>query len=288
MNNKSADASAVIDIGDEGVVDRAVDMNNHGDASAVIDGIVAKLRAEYAPVGIVLFGSRAEGRARPDSDIDLLIIMDLPAPKHPIDRIREVQRLLLDARDGMALDVVVSTPQEFERRLAIGDHFYQDIVRRGVPVYPKSLKLRNKHMNPDNSPYVREWIVNSDRDYERARRMLDYDDAEGAGYYIQQSLEKLLKAYLIARGWRLRRTHNLVEMLAEAAIHDAALGDYHATCVDAATYYYWDRYPQQDPPPDEVAQRADIHDTFGQAAELRARLLGGLTEAQRGGGGGGQ
>ena len=262
--------------------------NNHADASAVIDGIVAKLRSEYAPLGIVLFGSRAEGRARPDSDIDLLIIMDLPAPKHPIDRIREVQLLLRDARNGIPLDVIVSTPQEFERRLAIGDHFYQDIVRSGVPVYPKSMKLRNKHMNPDNSPYVQEWIANSERDYQRARLMLDYDDAEGAGYFLQQSLEKLLKAYLIARGWRLERTHNLVELLEEAELHDALLGAYSATCVDAATYYYWDRYPQQDPPPDEVAHRANIHDTFAQAAELRARLLDGLTDAQRGASSGGQ
>ena len=262
--------------------------NNHADASAVIDGIVAKLRAEYAPLGIVLFGSRAEGKARPDSDIDLLIIMDLPAPKHPIDRIREVQLLLREARRGIPLDVIISTPQEFERRLAIGDHFYQDIVRSGVPVYPKSMKLRNKHMNPDNSRYVHEWVANSDRDYDRARRMLNDDDAEGAGYYIQQSLEKLLKAYLIARGWRLERTHNLVELLEEAELHDAVLGDYSATCVDAATYYYWDRYPQQDPPPDEVAHRANIHDTFAQAAELRARLLGGLTDAQRGAASGGQ
>ena len=262
--------------------------NNHADASAVIDGIVAKLRAEYAPLGIVLFGSRAEGRARPDSDIDLLIIMDLPAPKHPIDRIREVQLLLRDARRGIPLDVIVSTPQEFERRLAIGDHFYQDIVRIGVPVYPKSLKLRNKHMNPDNSQYVREWVARAERDWRMASLLLDGDLPEGAGYHLQQSLEKLLKAYLIARGWRLERTHILAELLEEAELHDALLGDYSATCVDAATYYYWDRYPQQDPPPDEVAHRANIHDTFAQATELRARLLDGLTDAQRGASNGGQ
>ena len=263
--------------------------NTATDASAVIDGIVAKLRAEYAPLGIVLFGSRAEGRARPDSDIDLLIIMDLPAPKHPIDRIREVQRLLYDARCGIPVDVIVSTPQEFERRLAIGDHFYQDIVRSGVPVYPKSLKLRNKHMNPDNSPYVQEWVARAERDCHKARILLDKAaDKSGAGYYIHQSIEKSLKAYLIARGWRLQRTHILVDLLEEAELHDALLGDYHATCVDAATYYYWDRYPQQEPPPDEVAHRADIHDTFAQAAELRARLLDGLTDAQRGAANGSQ
>lgn len=262
--------------------------NTATDASAVIDGIVAKLRAEYAPLGIVLFGSRAEGRARPDSDIDLLIIMDLPAPKHPIDRIREVQRLLYDARCGIPVDVIVSTPQEFERRLAIGDHFYQDIVRSGVPVYPKSLKLRNKHMNPDNSPYVQEWVARAERDWRLASLLLDEEEPEGAGYHLQQSLEKLLKAYLIARDWRLERTHNLVDLLEEAAAYDAALGDYCGTCTDAATYYYWDRYPQQEPPPDEVAHRADIHDTFAQAAELRARLLDGLTDAQRGAANGSQ
>ena len=41
----------------------------------LVRAVVEQVVAEAAPLRVVLFGSRATGTARPDSDIDLLVVM---------------------------------------------------------------------------------------------------------------------------------------------------------------------------------------------------------------------
>ncbi|MEK9163875.1 MAG: nucleotidyltransferase domain-containing protein, partial [Chloroflexota bacterium] len=41
--------------------------------------MVKRIVTQFDPVRIILFGSRARGAARPDSDVDLLVILpDIP------------------------------------------------------------------------------------------------------------------------------------------------------------------------------------------------------------------
>lgn len=42
----------------------------------ILEEAVRRIRARWTPVHIVLFGSRANGTARPNSDVDLLVVMD--------------------------------------------------------------------------------------------------------------------------------------------------------------------------------------------------------------------
>lgn len=61
---------------------------------------------------VVLFGSRARGEARPDSDVDLLVVLD-----HVGDRRKAavaIGRLFRDL--PVAKDIVVTTPAEIEAR----------------------------------------------------------------------------------------------------------------------------------------------------------------------------
>ena len=60
---------------------------------------------------ILLFGSRAKGLARPDSDYDLLVVAELS--EAPAARARLVRRALRDL--GVGLDIVVVTPAEYEK-----------------------------------------------------------------------------------------------------------------------------------------------------------------------------
>ncbi|HSB17493.1 MAG TPA: nucleotidyltransferase domain-containing protein [Bryobacteraceae bacterium] len=48
----------------------------------VLSEIVRHLVAAVDPERIVLFGSRARGDSRPDSDVDLLIVKETDKPKH--------------------------------------------------------------------------------------------------------------------------------------------------------------------------------------------------------------
>ncbi|MBI2940030.1 MAG: HEPN domain-containing protein [Chloroflexi bacterium] len=63
------------------------------------------------------------------------------------------------------------------------------------------------------------------------------------GYFLQQALEKFLKAYLIRQGWRLERTHALDKLLEAAVAHDAALDTFAQLCIRVADYYLAQRYP---------------------------------------------
>ncbi len=76
---------------------------------------------------IVLFGSRAWGRPRPDSDIDLLVIVesDLPPTR------RSAEMSIACRPRGVAVDFLVKTPSEVARRLQLGDPFIRRILDEG-------------------------------------------------------------------------------------------------------------------------------------------------------------
>ena len=108
-------------------------MTSMEEAKAVIERIVEKLRKDYAPQKVILFGSRARGSARPDSDIDLLVIKE--TSERFIDRWTRVRRLLSDPQRTIPLETLVLTPQEVTQRLAIGDQFVETILREGTVLY---------------------------------------------------------------------------------------------------------------------------------------------------------
>jgi len=102
----------------------------------IIQRIVEKLVAEYAPRQIILFGSYAYGNPDPDSDIDLFIIKE--TSERFIDRWIAVQRILSGMHRFLPLEPLVLTPQEVEHRLAIGDQFIAEILRKGKVLYDAS------------------------------------------------------------------------------------------------------------------------------------------------------
>ncbi|MGB9723481.1 MAG: nucleotidyltransferase domain-containing protein [Chloroflexia bacterium] len=98
-------------------------------AGEILQEIVRRLVAGYAPQKVILFGSYAYGEPDAGSDIDLLIIKD--TPQRPLERWMEVKRLLRDLSCRVAISPLVYTPQEIERRLAIGDFFLREILEKG-------------------------------------------------------------------------------------------------------------------------------------------------------------
>ena len=84
----------------------------------------------FRPNKIVLFGSYAYGKPTPDSDVDLLVVM--PCKGRPLDAALDV-RLAVEA--GFPLDLIVRTPAEVRRRLALGDFFLREIVDKGIVLY---------------------------------------------------------------------------------------------------------------------------------------------------------
>jgi len=65
-------------------------MTGSARARQVIQDVLSKLVAEYAPQQVILFGSYAYGEPNEGSDIDLLIVKD--TDKRPLERRMEVKR----------------------------------------------------------------------------------------------------------------------------------------------------------------------------------------------------
>ena len=98
-----------------------------------IQRILDKLVTGYAPQKVILYGSYAYGNPDRDSDIDLLIIKE--TTERFIDRWVTVQQILTGTHPSIPVETLVLTPQEMERRLAIGDQFVEEIITRGEVLY---------------------------------------------------------------------------------------------------------------------------------------------------------
>ncbi len=90
---------------------------------------------------------------------------------------------------------------------------------------------------------IKQWLIIARKDWERIKRNLKNEDAEAAGFYLQQSLEKYLKAYLLNLGWKLRKIHELDALLDEACKFTPELNKFQELCEKVSGYYIIDRYP---------------------------------------------
>ena len=98
-----------------------------------LEEVVRRILTAGSPVRIVLFGSRATGRARPWSDLDLLIVeeSDLPRYKRPARYLRALVGVF------PAKDVVVWTPQEIEAWSRVPSAFITTTLREGKTLYAR-------------------------------------------------------------------------------------------------------------------------------------------------------
>ncbi|MCL5986044.1 MAG: HEPN domain-containing protein [Actinobacteria bacterium] len=98
-------------------------------------------------------------------------------------------------------------------------------------------------MNKEKYASSIEWIRIARKDWIRIYNMMEKDDAEGAGFFLQQSLERYLKAFLLQHSWKLRKIHELDALLDEAIEYDSSLDIYRDLCEHVSGYYIADRYP---------------------------------------------
>jgi predicted nucleotidyltransferase len=92
-----------------------------------IDEAIQRIVDQFHPVKIILFGSYARGPAGPDSDVDLLVVMDVKDSKR-----RQAVEIDLALSDRtFPLDLIVVTPEEFEKHRDVVGHILYPVVREG-------------------------------------------------------------------------------------------------------------------------------------------------------------
>jgi predicted nucleotidyltransferase len=101
----------------------------------IILDIVEKIKRNYNPEKIILFGSYAYGKPTRDSDIDMLVIKR--TKKRSMDRWFTLKKLCQDPNRGIPFTPLVLTPRELKYRLSLGDHFFKEILERGELLYQR-------------------------------------------------------------------------------------------------------------------------------------------------------
>lgn len=129
-------------------------------------------------------------------------------------------------------------------------------------------------MPPEESHYVSDWLRVAEKDWRRVGQALDDDDAEEAGFWLQQAVEKYLKAYLLSKGWALRKVHDLEVLLNEAAARMQSLRQYAKACRKTSGYYIAERYPLMDSPSLTLEEVSRSRDEIMGLVELIRRELG--------------
>jgi predicted nucleotidyltransferase len=97
---------------------------------AYIRKLCKRIAEAYHPEKIILFGSHAYGKPTPESDVDLLIVMDFEG--QPIEQTIKISNELDIVTP---VDMLVRTPQEVDWRVKDGDMFMIDILKRGKVMY---------------------------------------------------------------------------------------------------------------------------------------------------------
>ncbi|MBU1180239.1 nucleotidyltransferase domain-containing protein [Patescibacteria group bacterium] len=95
--------------------------------------ITKKIVREVKPEKVILFGSHAWGRPKPDSDLDIFVIKKSNEPRRK--RQLKLRRLLLDF--DMPADILSYTPEEVKRRLELRDFFIINIIKKGKVLYER-------------------------------------------------------------------------------------------------------------------------------------------------------
>ncbi len=82
------------------------------------------LRAVY------LFGSHARGEARHDSDVDLCLVAE--GAVEQLKAAQRYRRAIRPIRPKPAFTLVPITPQRLEEKKAMGDFFFDTVMKEGV------------------------------------------------------------------------------------------------------------------------------------------------------------
>jgi len=102
-----------------------------GDQKNILDTAIHRIVKKFQPRKIILFGSYAEGKPGPDSDIDLLIILDVKGSTR--QAANEIDMLLSDRRTPM--DFIVLTPEQYGHQKSVIGTLVYNIEQTGKVVY---------------------------------------------------------------------------------------------------------------------------------------------------------
>jgi HEPN domain-containing protein/predicted nucleotidyltransferase len=178
----------------------------------LLQEMVRRIRAVGQPDRIVLFGSRARGNHRPDSDVDLLIVEESDAPRHR----RSAAYWKVLAGLFPEQDILVWTPREVAEWANVPNHVVTAALREGRTLFDAGRRWEGDGLvMHDLADHARGWLLKARSDLTNARRTLESDGPyDTACFHAQQAAEKAFKALLAFEKQPIPKTHVLSDLAA--------------------------------------------------------------------------
>lgn len=101
---------------------------------AKLKEIVGRLVEAVDPDRIIMFGSRARGDSKPDSDLDLLIVKDSNEPRHR----RAIAAYNALTGLGIPTDIIWRTAAEIAEWSRVPNHVTTRAIREGKVLYERA------------------------------------------------------------------------------------------------------------------------------------------------------
>jgi uncharacterized protein len=93
-----------------------------------------QIAARFSPERVILFGSHARNEEGPDSDVDILVVLD-----HNTDNIEKAVEIRIALDAAFPLDLFVRRPKDIDERLKMRDYFIREIFEQGKTLYDSRL-----------------------------------------------------------------------------------------------------------------------------------------------------
>ena len=157
----------------------------------------------------ILFGSRARGDHRPESDIDVLLIRETTPPDEWLEKVRArartIQKTSLPEASG--IDVICMTPEEFNTKRFLRNNLANSIAKQGVNVMPGENLGSSAHYEEEHIDWADVEVKINDasgaanglKALQEAGILENFDDKQ-VGRIAQNALENAYKAVLGANG----------------------------------------------------------------------------------------
>ena len=238
---------------------------------------------EFAPLQVILFGSYAYGTPTEDSDVDLLVVMDIPKAEFLPQAIEIRQRI----PRRFSMDLLVRSPEEIAYRLSYNDWFLHEITERGELLHGSDADYTVKNLQGTQNgrnlakqekdcmnPLTLEWIQKAEGDYKTAKWGQQAPDPvhDTICFHAQQCVEKYLKAWLQEANIPAPRTHDLEELLNLIVSTLPAWSRWQPTLKIITAYAVESRYPGDSRTADDTHHAMQICDEARHAVRTQLKL----------------
>ena len=208
-----------------------------GDLRAALDEFVTKLRRQSKEnfLSAVLFGSVATGRAKPESDLDLLLVFKgTPARtgeiRSQLDSVSRFYQVLVQEH--------TFTRNEFLEAYGLGDDLVINALAEGLVLYDDEflISLLSKSLPRPSTTVAMQNLEEARKKIEDAKRNYREESLDTAVMLVALAMSLAVRAYLILRGETPGSRHDLALQMRKYSHANAKLLENLTRARDAAAH----------------------------------------------------